>query len=830
MSDQSNLPSPEKKEPSAIELIKEQAKNNEAYLKSLNKLLEEQNKTQQELLSKKEKVDSSLEKKKEQSSFIKQKLQDITGITKVKSALNSVKSALGETKTFLSSKSFLESRSNRLERKESIASSRLESTKERLEKSKPIEDLFETFQPSSASDQLLDPVNPSENELLAKGGIIGAAIVWQTEMLLEALGAGGLTGDEEGGLLDGLGLGAAGGGLLSKLGGFLAGPGGAALLGVGMLAGGGVMAARDIGDAASDYEAGDRGFSVLETALIGRRSDVSEETEAADVGFQAGKFGLLAGGTAALGTALTGGGLAAAATAALPVALVAAGIAATAKGVQVAFEEEYDKRAMEMNVETQRILNDEEAGFFDKVGAGATQLWRNFTGSLAGGIRSADDDFNERFNDILSQRAEDDPEFARLQDMLNSDDYKNATDAQKEEMLKQARLTSEYEEVMNQSVDIGASIGSFFDGLWNTMVQADIGARMGQAEAMAMEGFEDVTAAQAEELKNTEAYNEALAAGLDENAALQEAYKQERFQQLLDEGVLTRRELADLSAAEVEALKNSDAYKNALKEGLPDEQAMEKAFEASGMGEPMTKDIFSEIGDFFVNIGDTIGGFVLDTVKEIEDGINSFVDRQKFGVFIADKDFQMLQDLEEAVGKEAFDKLSQRADEIAGLSGLATTGAQDVMFMMNENREAFLDLLEEQGLMDEYRSFIIDESTPTGPTTEAGTFTGSNAADFYGSVRPDVTGNDMIITKDGQVIHTHPDDHLIASKNPISRETDGMTNNIQRGQVGNASNVESLLSRLNANLEQQNKKPSANIVNQTINGMFNAQSLMESIK
>ncbi len=283
-------------------------------------------------------------------------------------------------------------------------------------------DFFRSLQGSeneslSEDEGILADTNPAENDLLRKGGVIGAAAVFLGREIRK-LGEG--IDDIDVGDDDGF-LNKISGGkfskTLAKLAPTLASAAGVAAVTavpVAMLAGGLKLQKRDTEDAKKYAEQGNYG-RVVETAWLGDRKRLTEENANAELGRATGKTALLAGGAAGV-TALAAGGAAAgmsagAAAAAggagflgtglaaagattgavFPPVLIASAIAAAAtvvaKGTQEAFELGWDKNQAEIQKNLYDTIYSKDSSVWEKIKASVSSGWKEFTGTIAGGIR-----------------------------------------------------------------------------------------------------------------------------------------------------------------------------------------------------------------------------------------------------------------------------------------------------------------------------------------------------------------------------------------------------------------------------------------------------------
>ena len=443
-------------------------------------------------------------------------------------------------------------------------------------------DFFRSLQGSeneslSEDEGILADTNPAENDLLRKGGVIGAAAVFLGKEIRK-LGEGidDIDVGDDDGFLDNL----MGGKLkktLTKLAPTLASAAGVAAVAavpVAMLAGGLKLQERDTEDAKKYAEQGNYGRAV-ETAWLGDRSRLTEENANSELGRTTGKTALIAGGAAGVGALAAGGaaagmsagaaaaaggagllgtGLAAAgatASAVFPPALIAAAIAAAvtvvAKGTQEAFELGWDKNQAEIQKNLYDTIYSEDSSVWEKIKASVSSGWKEFTGTIAGGIRGVTEELEgdaaiewQRGIEYLEKTAaEGNKENSRLLTMLQSEEFKALSDKDQEMILKSEGLFDEYQTMLDEAQNsFGESLlnglratGDFFKGAVNTKMEALNGKKGAAIDAQLLKDMDKITGEDVERLKNSTAYAEALSQGKNKKQAMEAAYLDEKHRE-----------------------------------------------------------------------------------------------------------------------------------------------------------------------------------------------------------------------------------------------------------------------------------------------------------
>lgn len=583
----------------------------------------------------------------------------------------------------------------------------------------PVDELFE--------DTILkdDKMNPEKNALLAKGGAMGAAAVYIGSVLKD----GQEIAADNNSLLDDLG----GMGVdvdlpmsqMTKLAKsiipamMVAAP---ALMG---LAAAAIIKREDISLGADQIKQGEflRG---LETILIGDRD--ADEADAgkniAKQGLAYGAAGLGVATTAGLATAVSaGGGLAAlgvggtaaavgpALAAAFPPALIAMGVAATAKGIQVAWVNEWDLRAEEIVSETRAILADDEASWWDKTKAVLGTMGKAFFGGLVGGIKSMLGGFTERFENIKEAIFSDDMSMGKR--ILTLFKELNIIDAfiisPTIDFFKGfAGVVGSYlkEALPEPILNIFENLGIFISNIYNAAVNklAKAGDFMKKVWNIVKGFFGDI------------------------------------FDTVKDK-------VSETFNSVISAITGSEAFQKAM-------------------------EIVDKIGGFFGDMFDAIGGFISEKFGLAKNGVTSSEWYVRFTEGI-DKISNFFGDLFDTIFgwmDNQFDRAKGAVNNTVAnvelqreaLTLSASRGEKDKVMELIEDQfggdiQAFNEAFGSSGL-DAWNKGL--EQLFSGKTGEFN----PEALDSLLAAR-ETTVDDAIITNDGQVIHTNPDDNIIATKN-----------------------------------------------------------------
>jgi hypothetical protein len=440
---------------------------------------------------------------------------------------------------------------------------------------KEVQEQFITDLTDREYNPLLEKIAPNQNSLLAKGGIIGASAVYLGILLgdqLNEMTEGQDKKKGEGKLLDNVK------GFLSKNGLSLmklAAPLAVMAVGGVMIKKGLDMQQRDTEDAKKYFEEENTARGV-ETAWLGDRARLTEESATSELGRTTGKTALLAGGAATVGVgtagaiaaggALAGGaGLAGAGTAGLaamgaafPPALIAAavavGVTVIAKGTQEAFELGWDKNQANIQKELNSTIFDEDASVWEKIKASAESAWKGFTGSLAGGIREAGSILdaeamiqNEKQIKFLQEQADaGNEDYARLLDLIQSDQFKSMKKSEQKMLMQSEGLYDDYEKMQQETqksfgehlLTASRAVGSFFTGLVDTAMEGARGRETARWETEVLKGMENMSGEDVARLKQSQEYQDAMANGGSVKNAMESAYLAEQKQVAIARGDL----------------------------------------------------------------------------------------------------------------------------------------------------------------------------------------------------------------------------------------------------------------------------------------------------
>jgi hypothetical protein len=428
---------------------------------------------------------------------------------------------------------------------------------------------------------MMDKLSPDQSALLAKGGVVGAGVVFLARKLGLITDAfdDAKKKDKDG---DGLGKNAID--FIKKNGlGILkvAAPLAVMALGGVAIAKGLQMQKRDSDDAQKYFDEGNTARGI-ETAILGDRARLTEENANQELGRTAGKSALLAGGAglvaaggagtaAMIGTVASAGGVAAAGGlgavgtagvaalgAALPPALIAAAVITAgmvvAKGTQEAFELGWDKNQAAIQKELADTMLSEDSSTLEKIKAGLEATWKGFTGGLAGGIREAGNVLdaetaiqNEKQINFIKEQAEAGNEgHRRLFEMMQSEQFKALSEAEQKAAMQAEGLYDEFKESQEAAkkslgehlLTAGKTVGGFFSGLVDTTMEGMRGRETAVWEKAALKGMESITGEDVDRLKQSKDYQDAIANGKDHKGAMQAAYLAEEKQKAVARGDL----------------------------------------------------------------------------------------------------------------------------------------------------------------------------------------------------------------------------------------------------------------------------------------------------
>jgi len=698
--------------------------------------------------------------------------------------------------------------------------------------------------PVSASvnnEGILERTTPVENDLLRKGGIVGAAAVFlgkEIRKLGEGIEDIDVDGDDEG-FLDKI----SGGKFsktLAKLAPTLASAAGVAAVAavpIAMLVGGAKLQERDTEDAKKYAEKGEYGRAV-ETAWLGDRERLTEENANAELGRATGKTALLAGGAAGVtalaaggaaagmsagaaaaagGAGLLGTGLAAAgatAGAVFPPVLIAAAIAAAAtvvaKGVQEAYELGWDKNQAEIQKNLYDVIYSEDSSVWEKVKASVSSDWKEFTGTIAGGIRGVTEELEgdaaiewQRGIEYLEKTAaEGNAENARLLTMIQSEEFKSLSKKDQEMMLKSEGLFDEYETMLDEAQNsFGESMlnglratGDFFIGAVNTKMEAYNGRKGAAIDAKLLKEMDKITGEDVERLKNSTAYAEALSQGKNKKQAMEAAYLEEKHKENAALGIQKENGVAvgynDYAVTYFQKKKSDEDYRQTH------EYAQEKA-------KLMQKGYSSEEADLkaIEEYNEMYEQALTWRLKQTKDYRDHYKKCLKEGKSMAQAEREALQVAREnkyntmtytEIVKEKFSEMGKAiketftkvGDKIKDVFGDVKEKIADGFnaFKESEFGQAISDFVtgiwtkvtewfgkigdwfsskwdSVVGGLTDAKDWVVDKATA------AGSWISDTASSAWSGITDFLSIDDGIVTKDGKVIQLSPDDNVYATKN-----------------------------------------------------------------
>ena len=688
--------------------------------------------------------------------------------------------------------------------------------------------------PSVSTDEsLLNKTTPVETELLRKGGIIGASAVFlgkEIRKLGEGIDDIDLDGEDES-FLDKL----SGGKFsktLTKLAPTLASAAGVAAVAavpVAMLVGGAKLQERDTEDAKKYAEQGNYGRAV-ETAWLGDRSRLTEENANSELSRATGKTALIAGGVTGVGALAAGGaaagmsagaaaaaggagllgtGLAAAgatASAVFPPVLIAAAIAAgvtvIAKGTQEAFELGWDKNQAEIQKNLYDTIYSEDSSIWEKIKASVSSGWKEFTGTLAGGIRGASEELEgdaaiewQRGIEYLEKTAaEGNKENARLLTMLQSEEFKALSDKDQEMILKSEGLFDEYQTMLDEAQNsFGESLlnglratGDFFIGAVNTKREALNGKKGAAIDAQLLKDMDKITGEDVERLKNSTAYAEALSQGKNKKQAMEAAYLEEKHKENAALGIQKENGAAvgfnDYAVTYFQKKKTDEDYRQTHEYSQEKAKLMQQGYTS----EEADLKVIQEYNEMYEQA-------LTYRLKQTKDYRDHYKKCLKEGKTMAQAEKEALQVAREntrntmtvtelikdkfsSIGtsiKETFTKIGEKVSE-----GFNAFKESDFGKIITDFTSRIWDSVTEWfGKIGNWFSEKWDSvtgalsgawDTAKEGFSAAGDWIGDKATSFWNWITgssPDEQINDGIVTKDGKVIQLSPDDNVYATKN-----------------------------------------------------------------
>lgn len=717
-------------------------------------------------------------------------------------------------------------------------------------------DFFRSLQSSenesmSEDEGILADTNPVETDLLHKGGVVGAAAVFLGKEIRKlGEGIGDINIDDDDGFLDNL-MGGKFKNVLTKLAPTFASAAGVAAVAAiptTMLVGGLKLQERDTEDAKKYAEQGNYGRAI-ETAWLGDRSRLTEENANSELGRATGKTALIAGGVTGLGALATGGaaagmsagaaataggaglfgtGLAAAgatASAVLPPVLIAAAIAAgvtvIAKGTQEAFELGWDKNQAKIQKNLYDTVFSEDSSAWEKIKASVSSGWKEFTGTLAGGIRGASEELEgdaaiewmRGIEYLEKTAAEGNKENARLLTMLQSEEFKALSDKDQEMILKSEGLFEEYQTMLDEAQNsFGESMlnglratGDFFIGAVNTKMEAFNGKKGAAIDAKLLKEMDKITGEDVERLKNSTAYAEALAQGKNRKQAMEAAYLEEKHKENAALGIQKENGVAvgfnDYAITYFQKKKTDEDYRQTheysqekaklMRQGFTSEEADLKAIqEYNDMYEQALTYRLKQTKDY------------RDHYKKCLKEGKSMAQAEKEALQVARENKRNTMTLTElaidtisSIGtsiKETFIKIGDKVSEgfnafkesdfVKTITDFASGIWNSVTEWFGKIGNWFSDKWDSvtgalSGAWDatgEGFSSAVDWVSDTASSAWSATKEGFSAAgdrisdtasSAWGGIKNFLSIDDGIITKDGKVIQLSPDDNVYATKN-----------------------------------------------------------------
>jgi len=619
------------------------------------------------------------------------------------------------------------------------------------------------FSKLKGDDDKPKKVAPRRSALLQEG-VEGAAAVYLGNVLT---GKGEDGGESEGlgGDILGSALGTGVGSVLGKVGTALA-VAGPALAGIAAFT---ALKWDDITGAFSDFKEGNIGTGI-ETFLLGRREDVTEEDTGKNMARQGAAWGIGAlgiGTTVAAGSAIAGGAslgssLLTGLISAFPPALAVAAGAALAKGIQTAYQLEWDKNAESAVQDVRSVFADEASTGFDKVKASIIYGGKGYLAQYAGGLREA---FGEAGAEI--EQAGQEEGLSRL-GVLNEKlkVFNNVILEAPRKFLEGSLSTAgDYISGITEGTKVGEIASSVKEKVSDIFDNSAIISGLITPLSRIRESFnemnldEDVSPVKRMLNKSWVVLKESLLGpftGLDS------------MLEVMGERV------AWIKNARGKVIETADeirekGFKQFSKDAIKDALSTIKDF---------FKNALSGLGDFFSNIGDRIkqtsayerGTEIADKAKIFFQNSVASVSNLWDQLSSSDMGISIRETIDGIKAKisEFFQGIKTKISGLFDMEGLNLNIPEKIQEMKDSLKESISEFFSDlrTGLKDIFS--LENINLGFGNRGEEAPSDGGEETDRVGFFRkmfaPDETVDDAIIKKDGTIIRTSPDDNLIATK------------------------------------------------------------------
>lgn len=518
----------------------------------------------------------------------------------------------------------------------------------------------------------------------------------------------------------------------------------------------------------------------LETIVIGSRDSVDEtkggqpikETAKQSLAYGSGALGIGASASAigTIGAITSAGGAVTAGTlgsavmtglaSALPPALIAMAVAGTAKGIQSAWVNGWDTKSEEIVNATKAVLSDENATLLVKSKAVAGTFFKGVFGTLAGGLRETVEGARERIKESKAIVDSDDSlgkkvlDFFKLwnpSDLLKDtfSDFGNGFSKTALSWFKQILPENAYL-VLDSAINVVRNIFEQTSKL-NQLIRKTTRSLIGTVGNVLVDAGKSIggvvkngVISALSFITSTDLYKDTVSVLGNIGDFFTETYSyiSENVKSFIGAGFSKATEIYE-KASEFLGEKIGS-----VKDTITESEWFQKIVS-----------VVEKITGFFGELGDSIADKFKFVTDKVGDGTDIVKDKAKAGVgFVKDKASSGLDVAKNWLSNSALTPEEQEKRTVL----INTFGRDKVIKMEADSNESFFAPDSKELLTTERgRDIITNMVLNLDPEMR------DQFWERFGEVNPSkVTRvNDAIITSDGQVIHTHQDDNIIATKN-----------------------------------------------------------------
>jgi hypothetical protein len=231
--------------------------------------------------------------------------------------------------------------------------------------------------------------------------------------------------------------------------------------------------------------------------------------------------------------------------------------------VQEAYQLEWDKEAKGIQSEYASIAADDSQPIFKRAGAEIGSVWKEFTGTMAGGLRGVTETMADQTQQLNSQQQENLETMARnnnkeaqhILELQQDETFKAMSKKDQKKALKQMGLS----ETMKMARDDGGAVGwlqrraenvsAAGKNMWQVMKDGDQGRLEGKVKGQIGSDFSKnwqsimLDKDKVSSLHENEEYQKAIDDGKDEKEALKAAYVKQEFDKKAANGEVTKKNL-----------------------------------------------------------------------------------------------------------------------------------------------------------------------------------------------------------------------------------------------------------------------------------------------